>query len=1321
MPTVAAFPKLTPVKLGPWRGRKSSTTRDLVPPDYVYTGQNSLFVPNSEIEGRKGVGHWRRRDGQTQLFDTFGASSVGLLPAKWNGHARWMRAFKSDSISDGQDTVLALVTKEDMDSASVLDDGRFSNLYIRDQVQNTNYTLGSEYSSTTYPVPGTEQSYKYIPVWYESGDGGITRGVTERDRRWFGSGSRRFLKAQRWWYLPNRFGTPLRTQFGSSEAGSTDYHASSDIDGFANSAAPGKWVYKNASTSGTDALTSADGSKYLEINNAAAGLFTMTGRLNTPTLPSSTTSWVVTAVIKLSHEFEGSPVIPYAGAATWQIIFCDNAGNKYTCTATNIAGTAGESLNGSWTTVTFSTALGTIVAGGSGTANTIVLNAASGADFSPTFRIDEIKITGLTGGSSVTRVIPSGPLPPTWPGKLTTGSAVTGTAASETLFPNADRTDGSWLNSAGNNTDLYSYIDDASFSDYIKIATDNSECVIDLANPVGTPEEGDQVVLTVVAQTTGALSTGNLTIKLTQGSTQIASRTALVGTSQQSFTLTLSDMEIGTVTDWTDMRLSLTMTSHAVTLTDLRVGYAKLVFTPGAAEGGWKGSKRFFHSIAYVFEDGSTWMPVIPRLPSADNSAGLGFFTVDINQPDVNFDKITWTLPKPPHGVIAMRLLRGLSIDATLDDNRLLSPYDMRIVATVPATADTYDDFASDDSSLEDDPTKAVIHFKHSMPPRTRYLAGGEQRVAAMYGGLGPCAVELAPIGVTADYDLNYDDETDSIYGATYASYFRVSIDSAGAGQLELTKSDGATLVATKTYAFSTYNTLQRLIDVINSTTCATDSLQWRAQLAPGVTGSQNPNTVLTPHKRVIASCVATNTSDRLTKSAGGLSKVAIGTRISKTGVTAGTYVIKIISDTELQMSAAATSTSTSDATFYADTGDNPTATETNTGWQRAIANSLPPFLYFNATYLATFGIDADRVWLTAASPFQTRSAANNFTTLDEHTYRPPSDAGIGVGIASPERGFVLLWERQRGYIANEVEFGTGEDRDYKVRIANSHQGCCAWDSIAAGNGFVTFAAPDGIYAAQIAGTEYEEAKLTDDIWRQWPDPRGDFSYEIPLAHAATSLDDDTGKLSVRVERNWIWCQYRASGSHPNRQIVMDFSAGAESFGLTSLMAEDGRPWPWSPPLIRSVTSICEVVRSNGSHIYAWNEENAGSTGDGRIDEIETGDTDNGTAITGTVESGWIKGDHDERLAAQEFFVCHLTPTGASSFLDFYRSRQNDGPYTLTLTATGTADVTDELKFLTQAARVQADAVRWVWRQTAGDACELRPSELRLLRLQRFK
>ena len=268
--------------------------------------------------------------------------------------------------------------------------------------------------------------------------------------------------------------------------------------------------------------------------------------------------------------------------------------------------------------------------------------------------------------------------------------------------------------------------------------------MIDFATPSGIPQEGDTVVVTVAAQVVGVLATANLTFKLMQGSTQIASRAVLCGTTQTVFTLTLTDAQIASVTDWTDVRMSLTMTSHAVTLTDFRVGYFNFTWTPGVAEGGWKGSKRFFFSIAPIFEDGSTWMPVRPRLPSPENANGVGFFTVDINNPDISYDKITWTLPQGVFGVTAWRLLRSPSIDATLQDNRELDPTDLRQVAVVPAGTLIYNDFAGDDGSMEDDPSELIIHFRHSMPYRSRYIAGGEQRVATMYGGLNPCCIEIA-------------------------------------------------------------------------------------------------------------------------------------------------------------------------------------------------------------------------------------------------------------------------------------------------------------------------------------------------------------------------------------------------------------------------------------------------------------------------------------------------------------------------------------------------------------------------------------------------
>ena len=72
--------------------------------------------------------------------------------------------------------------------------------------------------------------------------------------------------------------------------------------------------------------------------------------------------------------------------------------------------------------------------------------------------------TTSTASTSATRLIPSGPIPRTWPGYLTKGSPVTGTAAAETVQPNADRTDNTWLSNTATNVDLYSYVDDTKLS-----------------------------------------------------------------------------------------------------------------------------------------------------------------------------------------------------------------------------------------------------------------------------------------------------------------------------------------------------------------------------------------------------------------------------------------------------------------------------------------------------------------------------------------------------------------------------------------------------------------------------------------------------------------------------------------------------------------------------------------------------------------------------------------------------------------------------------------------------------------------------------------
>lgn len=138
----AALP-LKDIPFGPWLGTMRSRSADQVPREFIAGGTNFLYLPRE--------GTFKRRSGQAIKFDATGLPTpTGLLPALWtdaaaplNAKARWMDEFASSSLtSDGVPTVMALVTKEAV--ASGLDDGRFSQVYVRDQVNNLNYTLGDE-------------------------------------------------------------------------------------------------------------------------------------------------------------------------------------------------------------------------------------------------------------------------------------------------------------------------------------------------------------------------------------------------------------------------------------------------------------------------------------------------------------------------------------------------------------------------------------------------------------------------------------------------------------------------------------------------------------------------------------------------------------------------------------------------------------------------------------------------------------------------------------------------------------------------------------------------------------------------------------------------------------------------------------------------------------------------------------------------------------------------------------------------------------------------------------------------------------------------
>jgi hypothetical protein len=729
-------------------------------------------------------------------------------------------------------------------------------------------------------------------------------------------------------------------------------------------------------------------------------------------------------------------------------------------------------------------------------------------------------------------------------------------------------------------------------------------------------------------------------------------------------------------------------------------------------------------------------MPSVPRAPNVQVPNGWNLFTVDSGNPSLGYDKVTWSnIPVPPFAVKKVLLLRSPKIDSTTDDNLQIVPLDLRIVGEVDAGVTTFDDYGADDDAPYLDVDKLIIRTDHIMPPRARWNFAGASRAGHSYGGLNPAAIELAPVGFTTDYDLNVADTSSAAFGAS-ASYYILS-----ATALTLVRDTGAA-TSTKQFLFSTYDTLEKLVDGINKTSTADAdwtgngslSAQWRAQVLPG----QNPQAAtsnLLGTIRTITS-VVTVTDTTLTKAAGGLSVVAVGTFVTGSGITNSptpTYVTKIVSDTQLTLNQATTASATVTLNFVQGTGDSITGAINGAyeGYVRVIANSYPGFLYFTKTYLNQFPIEKSSIWLTVGNPESTKCAPNCFSGLGANKHVPPnSAAGISMGGVAIDNGFLTPFSNKRAMIVNTRDTGSGLDKDFHLFITNEASGVIG--PIVAGNRCAFAMTPEGWIGADLEG----ELPLSHDIYLHPVSDAvtgvGDFTYEAPLLIAAAGSDTDTGQMFARVMRGCLWVNYRASGAAPNRQVCYDFSSGHVNAGRAALVRDEplvsegrivapaGTLYGWSLPLVRSCSQMAEGRRSDGAHLYGWNDANAGSTGDGRIDELETSDTDNGTAIGAALAVPWESYDSSDSIAGREVIFEHSTPAGAIVSGQFNRSLSGD-LFTCTPVVTSSLVVSIYRWLLASPARVHSAAC-WVgWSQASGGAGELRGIELQATTVRDFK
>ena len=1325
------------IRYGPWEGTMRSRTAFECPRTHMATNLTAGVPTTLEYMYQPRKGSFKRRKGSTQKFDTFGAS-VGLLPAKWSSKCRQFDEFGGDKTSDGVPSVVALLTKETI--ASGLDDGRFSNLYIRDQANSVNYTLGDEYGTATYPAAGTTQTYRYCAIANLSGDGGLSRGVTEFQRRLLLGDPRGFLRVQRWFYFPGGpHGVPIRTTLTATPGAALAQYSRPS-----NSGATGtSWGAVGAATmhaATDDTSTTVGDSDYARFAfGLTNGILTITmDNLTTLTDPGVNTGFHLRLALRASQSSNPSylgiamlsgPTNVFSSAAPGPNV--KEFGNP------DYAGAFGTADQGNVTTafVEYDIALTDAECANVDFAQPLTLNIEmTTISVVGTFDIGRIEFSvGSASSVASNRAIPSGPLPPTHAGTIAKGNAIAGTGHPDQVYPDSDVSIGAWVTESGGTASLYSHIDETGTvtdpinnADYIKV-TSNSTYICTLGDFNFTPENQALVEVSWRAQRAVSGMGIDLTVTLSDATTNYAAAERTLVSTFGGYSFALSADQIAAITAagaWNNLRLKFA-TTGAASGNSVSVSNAFLRHTPVGQlqSGGWQGSDRFAYAMCYRFEDDSVWAFSVPRFANAILTSGFNIFTVDSTNPTTGYDKITWSnLPVPLYGVKEKGLLRSNKIDFTAEDSLAINLHDMRVVAWLDPSVTTYDDYAADDDALVEDPDKLWIHEDHIMPPRARWIFGGESRIGHSYGGVNPCAIELAPVGATVDYDRNVADDSATAY-ATPAMYFKVTSTA-----LTLYKDSGTPVSLVLTFGTGTnqYNTLQDLCDRINATSCAVSSMQWRAQILPGQSPDAVCSTSLMPTYRSIASCV-TATSTALTKAAGGLSAVPVGAFVTGTYVTAGTYVTKIVSDAELTLSAATTGSATNTMVFTANTGDAITVGTVYDGYVRARCNALPEFLYFNTTYLAQFPLEKSSIWLTSANPESYNSAPNCFRGDGAGKHKPPGDVGICMGGAALGQGFVTPYSKARkSRIANNRDSGTGLDKDYHL---SAELDAGSIGPIAVGNGCVFVPGPEGWFAMDmqsdllISGAIYQHP-ASDAVAGV-----GDFFYEAPLCIAAAAADTDTAYLCAKVMRGALWISYRASSAsstHPNRQVVYDFSDSNAGTGLAAMVRDRpvyddagrvaipvGVLWGWSMPLSRSVTQLCEGRRSDGAHLYGWNEANAGSAGDGRIDEMEVTDQDNAVDISASWRTPWESGGTSDYISAQEIYSEHVTSTTATVTRTFTRSLTGD-TYTGTPSKSDTLIVSADIWGLPiTGARVASAACYCGGTQTAGPAQELRLVELR--------
>jgi len=692
----------------------------------------------------------------------------------------------------------------------------------------------------------------------------------------------------------------------------------------------------------------------------------------------------------------------------------------------------------------------------------------------------------------------------------------------------------------------------------------------------------------------------------------------------------------------------------------------------------WTDGDTYYISVIFQFEDGSYSLPFIPRAANSLLTSGTGLVTVgsDLGAGHgiggtnkyqyVQYDNI----PIGPQGTVARIILRSEKQTRTAStDNVTVSPLDLRVVGVLRNNTQTrYVDYAGNDSSLVEDDD--VVRFDYMLPRRARYIGTGDQRAIIGYTLPNTGAIMLAPVSSNSAtvYEFNTDD-AGAIFSTSHTYYVRITATDV---ELHMNTNGGAAVYVTApTYSgggsnaikfpFSTYVTVEQLVDAINLTAIGSACNMWRAQLAPGI----DPTMATASLTKTTFDIASTTTNGSTTVTSAALfGSVGVGMKVAGTSITAGTYVVSKASASSITISTAAANPGTGAVTltFYQSTGDTETITiaaAASYGYMRAFNPAWPLLLHMKPSAFPDYATpDKTSIYFSVSSPGAATAgvslAPNNFVVGNRRiTHSSPRSnmPRCCMGIVDIEGAAIVAFNDGIHMFANQRGANTGDDFDYRMFSVNDTRGCISYLGLCAGNGWAAYPTTQGIV---VTDKNRREFVISGDIFNS-SDNTGDLAYEIKKSAAAASADLDDQYFSMAVMGSRLQAAVRTdpstnAGSAEGRILSYDFSPGVDASGVEELLNPETKvAYIWHPPAIYNVTTgatpiaaMGSVRLSTGRADYIAYDTNGSLTGDGRIDNINTGSKDNNTQyIVYAVPAPVVPSDYMS-LSPQSMEATHL-------------------------------------------------------------------------------